>query len=82
MQQGDGALAIASWNGNLKIAKKLLQLGLDVNEPHSVRGQVIFVSLIMLLVFAVSGWLHLLTLGSCQRTYPTRGISYTNRRVD
>ena len=27
---------MASWNGNLKFAKKLIQLGLDVNESQRV----------------------------------------------
>ena len=29
-------MAIASYRGNLELSEKLLQLGLDVNEPHSV----------------------------------------------
>ena len=39
LKKGDGALAIASSRGNLELAEKLLQLGLDVNEPHSVGVQ-------------------------------------------
>ena len=36
MQEGDGALATAISRGNLELAEKLLQLGLDVNEHLSV----------------------------------------------
>ena len=36
MQRGDGSLVMASWNGSLRIAKKLIRLGLDVNEAHFV----------------------------------------------
>ena len=27
---------MASWRGNVKLAEKLVQLGLDVNEAHQV----------------------------------------------
>ena len=33
---GNGALAIASWTGQLEIAKRLVELGLEVNGRHEV----------------------------------------------
>ncbi|XP_065835760.1 putative ankyrin repeat protein RF_0381 [Oscarella lobularis] len=33
-RRGDGALALASWNGNVELVSKLIQLGLDVNESQ------------------------------------------------
>ncbi|XP_065838884.1 ankyrin-3-like isoform X2 [Oscarella lobularis] len=33
-KDGDGALAMASLNGNVELAEKLIQLGLDVNEAQ------------------------------------------------
>ena len=44
MQRGDGALAFASWNGNVEIAEKLIELGLDVNEAHFVRNLLMMIS--------------------------------------
>ena len=67
---------MASWNGNLRIAKKLVQLGLDVNEAHFVRTYLFLFFGALFFIHCEPVWLYFFALGSCQRAFRASRISY------